>query len=362
MHWRLPTEPQSWRQAATINRDKVTFLKTEIKKPSYEVLCEAAELIKKGEVVAIPTETVYGLAADAYKPDACAKIFKAKGRPQDNPLIIHICDLDMLKNSVKEIPPLALTLAEHFWSGSLTMIFPKKDIVPDTTSGGLDTVAVRMPDNEDTLNLIKMCGVPLAAPSANLSGSPSPTTAQHVYADMNGRIPLIIDGGECKNGVESTVICFTDGGTGIKVLRPGVITAEMLSRFAKTETDKNVFAKPDENEKVISPGVKYKHYSPRADITIIETDSDEKLAEFLNSKNDGGTYGVIFGGEKGIEVPTISYGSTAQEQAHNLFAVLRKTDELGAKRAYVRCPEKTGVGTAVYNRLLRAAAFKTIIL
>ena len=289
-------------------------------------MCEAAELIKKGEVVAIPTETVYGLAADAYNPDACAKIFKAKGRPQDNPLIIHICDLDMLKNSVKEIPPLALTLAEHFWSGSLTMIFPKKDIVPDTTSGGLDTVAVRMPDNEDTLNLIKMCGVPLAAPSANLSGSPSPTTAQHVYADMNGRIPLIIDGGECKNGVESTVICFTDGG------------------------------------KVISPGVKYKHYSPRADITIIETDSDEKLAEFLNSKNDGGTYGVIFGGEKGIEVPTISYGSTAQEQAHNLFAVLRKTDELGAKRAYVRCPEKTGVGTAVYNRLLRAAAFKTIIL
>ena len=242
------------------------------------------------------------------------------------------------------------------------MIFSKKDIVPDTTSGGLDTVAVRMPDNEDTLNLIKMCGVPLAAPSANLSGSPSPTTAQHVYADMNGRIPLIIDGGECKNGVESTVICFTDGGTGIKVLRPGVITAEMLSRFAKTETDKNVFAKPDENEKVISPGVKYKHYSPRADITIIETDSDEKLAEFLNSKNDGGTYGVIFGSEKGLEVPTISYGSTAQEQAHNLFAVLRKTDELGAKRAYVRCPKKTGVGTAVYNRLLRAAAFKTIIL
>ena len=237
-------------------------MKTEIKKPSYEVLCEAAELIKKGEVVAIPTETVYGLAADAYNPEACEKIFKAKGRPQDNPLIIHICDLDMLKNSVKEIPPLALTLAEHFWSGSLTMIFPKKDIVPDTTSGGLDTVAVRMPDNEDTLNLIKMCGVPLAAPSANLSGSPSPTTAQHVYADMNGRIPLIIDGGECKNGVESTVICFTDGGTGIKVLRPGVITAEMLSRFAKTETDKNVFAKPDENEKVISPGVKYKHYSP----------------------------------------------------------------------------------------------------
>ena len=337
-------------------------MKTEVKKPSYEVLCEAAELIKNGEVVGIPTETVYGLAANAYNPEACAKIFAAKGRPQDNPLIIHICDLEMLRDSVKEVPPLALKLAEHFWSGSLTMIFPKKDIVPYTTSGGLDTVAVRMPDNEDTLNLIKMCGVPLAAPSANLSGSPSPTTAAHVYQDMNGRIPLIIDGGECRNGVESTVICFTDGGTGIKVLRPGVITAEMLGSFAKTETDKNVFEKPGENEKVISPGVKYKHYSPKADITIIEADSDETFVEFLNNCKGKGTYGVIFGTEMGIEIPTISFGATAEEQAHNLFAVLRKTDELGADRAYVRCPEKNGVGTAVYNRLLRAAAFKTIKL
>ena len=337
-------------------------MQTKVMPFSEESAALAAEILKNGGIVGIPTETVYGLAADAMNEAAVRSIFEAKGRPQDNPLIIHICDLDMLRESVREIPPLALTLAEHFWSGSLTMIFPKKDIVPDTTSGGLDTVAVRMPDNQDTLNLIKMCGVPLAAPSANLSGSPSPTTAAHVYQDMNGRIPLIIDGGECANGVESTVICFADGGTGIKVLRPGVITAEMLSQFAKTETDKNVFAKPDANEKVISPGVKYKHYSPRADITIIETDSDKALAEFLNGCNDGGTYGVIFGTEKGIEIPTISYGTTAQEQAHNLFAVLRKTDELGAVRAFVRCPEKSGVGTAVYNRLLRAAAFKTIKL
>ncbi|MBQ8789902.1 MAG: threonylcarbamoyl-AMP synthase [Ruminiclostridium sp.] len=335
-------------------------METEVLKPSIEVLKKAAELIKRGEVVGIPTETVYGLAANAYDSKACAKIFEAKGRPQDNPLIIHISSLDMLRNSVREIPPLALTLADNFWSGPLTMIFPKKDIVPDTTSGGLDTVAVRMPDNEDTLNLIEMCGFPLAAPSANLSGSPSPTSADHVYNDMKGRIPLIIDGGECEKGVESTVICFTDNGTAVKILRPGAVTEEMLSQFCKVETDKNVFAKPQENEKVISPGVKYKHYSPKAEIIIIETDDEKALAEFLNSKKQENVYGVIFGNEQGIEINTLSYGITAEEQAHNLFALLRRTDELGVKTAYVRCPEKNGVGTAVFNRLLRAAAFNII--
>lgn len=335
---------------------------TEVLTPSIETLKKAAELIKSGEVVGIPTETVYGLAANAYDSNACAKIFKAKGRPQDNPLIIHISSLAMLRNSVREIPPLALTLADNFWSGPLTMIFPKKDIVPDTTSGGLDTVAVRMPDNEDTLNLIELCGFPLAAPSANLSGSPSPTSATHVYDDMNGRIPLIIDGGECETGVESTVICFTDDGKGVKILRPGAVTEEMLSRFCNVETDKNVFAKPSENEKVISPGVKYKHYSPKAKIIIVETDDDTAFADFLNRREEENVYGVIFGNEKGINKKTMSYGITAEEQAHNLFAVLRRTDELGADTAYVRCPEKTGVGTAVYNRLLRAAAFNVIKL
>ncbi len=335
---------------------------TEVLKPSKEVLQKAAELIKNGQVVGIPTETVYGLAANAYDSKATAEIFRAKGRPQDNPLIIHISNLKMLENSVKEIYPLALTLAEHFWSGPLTMIFPKKDIVPFETSGGLETVAVRMPDNEDTLNLIEMCGVPLAAPSANLSGSPSPTSATHVYADMNGRIPLIIDGGECRTGVESTVICFTDNGKGIKILRPGAVTEEMLSHFADVITDKNVFAKPDKNEKVISPGVKYKHYSPKAEIIIIDTDSDEKYADYVNNNSSENTYAVIFGNEKGIEIPTMSYGTTPEQQAHNLFAMLRQTDELGANKAYVRCPAKTGLGTAVYNRLLRAAAFNVITL
>ena len=176
---------------------------------------------------------------------------------------------------------------------------------------------------------------------------------------MNGRIPLIIDGGECKAGVESTVVCFTEDG-GIKILRPGVITAEQLSRFADVVTDKNVFLKPDEREKVISPGVKYKHYSPKAEIIIVEAENENSFASFVNQNKDNGVYAVTFGNESGIELPAIPYGESAEEQAHNLFAVLRQTDELGAKRAYVRCPEKQGVGAAVYNRLLRAAAFRVI--
>ncbi len=335
---------------------------TKVEKPTDDIIEYGAGLILSGEVVAIPTETVYGLAANGYDGNACAKIFKAKGRPMDNPLIIHISNMNMLYNSVENVPPLALRLAEKFWPGPLTMIFKKKDIVPTQTSGGLDTVAVRMPDNPYTLKLISACNVPLAAPSANRSGSPSPTTAQHVYDDMNGRIPLIIDGGECKTGVESTVICFTDNGEKIKILRPGAITLEMLSEFAPTRLDKNVFNKPAENEKVISPGVKYKHYSPRAEIIIIKTDSDDSFSEYVNNNSDSDTCAVIFGCEKDINIPVIVYGECDDAQAHNLFGALRETDDRGYKRAYVRCPHTTGVGTAVYNRLIRAAAFRVIEL
>ena len=338
-------------------------MKTEIKKPSYEVLCEAAELIKKGEVVAIPTETVYGLAADAYNPDACAKIFKAKGRPQDNPLIIHICDLDMLKNSVKEISPLALTLAEHFWSGSLTMIFPKKDIVPDTTSGGLDTVAVRMPDNEDTLNLIKMCGVPLAAPSANLSGSPSPTTAQHVYADMNGRIPLIIDGGQCQVGLESTVI--TVAADVPTLLRPGGITVEQLrSVIGDVHIDKGVTHMLDKNAVVASPGMKYKHYAPKARVIILKGSTEEYI-NYVNRHSLQGVGALCYKEDCAeLNVPCVVLGEKDDysAQAHNLFSDLRKLDEMGLTTVYARCPETGGVGLAVYNRLIRSAGFEVIDL
>lgn len=337
-------------------------METEILLPDKGSLKYAAKLITDGEVVAVPTETVYGLAANAYNSDACAKIFKAKGRPQDNPLIIHICSIEMLGTAVKEIHPLALKLAERFWPGPLTMIFDKKSIVPDTTSGGLGTVAARMPDNEYTLKLIELCNVPLAAPSANTSGKPSPTDALHVYNDMNGKIPLIIDGGECRTGVESTVICFTDNNSKIKILRPGAITKEMLGEFADTELDKNVFTPPKEDERVISPGVKYKHYSPKAKVTVIDTDDEKKFTGFLNAIDKPECCGIIYGGEKNINIPTIAYGDTADMQAHRLFSVLRELDTLCYKEAYIRRPVKGGVGEAVYNRLLRAAAFRVIKL
>ncbi|HCF82783.1 MAG TPA: threonylcarbamoyl-AMP synthase, partial [Ruminococcaceae bacterium] len=197
-------------------------MRTEVLKFSEESAQKAAEILKNGGIVAIPTETVYGLAANALDENAVRSIFAAKGRPQDNPLIVHISEIEMMKPLVRDVPELAKKLAERFWPGPLTMIFNKTSAVPDVTSGGLSTAAVRMPKNEAARAIIEKCGFPLAAPSANTSGKPSPTAAEHVFEDMNGKIPLIIDGGECAVGVESTVICFKDGK--IHILRPGGIT------------------------------------------------------------------------------------------------------------------------------------------
>ena len=330
---------------------------TEIKKYSRESALEAAELLAVRRVVAIPTETVYGLAANALDEWGVKNIFRVKGRPQDNPLIVHIANMKMLMPLVKEVPRLAPILAERFWPGPLTMIFPKSDIIPNVTSGGLDTVAVRMPANEAALAIIKKCGFPLAAPSANTSGKPSPTTAQHVFDDLNGKIPLIIDGGECSVGVESTVICFK--GDRLHILRPGLITAEMLGEFADVEVDSAVTAKPKKDEKVLSPGMKYKHYSPKADVFIVNAHG-EQFARYCikRSRYEEGVLALGAGvSESGI---FLDYGSDSEIQAHRLFSMLRHADEIGAKTVLVEMPQQTGVGLAVYNRLLRAAAFRII--
>lgn len=322
-----------------------------------ESVSEAAELLSRGELVAIPTETVYGLAADALNENAVRKIFLAKGRPQDNPLIVHISSMKMLPLLVREIPDTAKALAERFWGGPLTMIFPKSDKIPSVTSGGLDTVAVRMPSSEAAREIIKRCGFPLAAPSANLSGKPSPTTARHVFEDMNGKIPLIIDGGECAVGVESTVICFRDGK--IRVLRPGGITAEMLSEFGEVEVDKAVTAQPEKDERVLSPGMKYKHYSPKADVYVVNAHGKE-FEEYCTKRSRYENKLIALGAgitESGV---FLDYGKTPEIQAQRLFALLRKADELGAKIVLVEMPEQSGMGLAVYNRLLRAAGFKVI--
>lgn len=322
----------------------------------------AADLLKKGQVVGIPTETVYGLAANAFDEKAVAEIFKAKGRPSDNPLIVHISSFEMLDGLVKQIPELAKKCAERFWPGPLTMIMPKSDRIPDITSGGLDTVGIRMPSDKTARAIINTCGLPLAAPSANLSGSPSPTTAQHVFNDMNGRIPCIIDGGFSSVGVESTVISFE--GEFIRLLRPGFISVEDLKEITENVLiDNGVLNMLEENAVVASPGMKYKHYSPKADITIIRG-SLEQYRKFIESQNNPKIVCMTFSNDDvaGLDVQSISYGETDEKQAHLLFDVLRELDDMGAEKVYARCPNKTGVGLAVYNRLLRAAGFQVIKL
>ena len=334
-------------------------MKTMILKTDEQGVCEAVRVLKAGLPAAVPTETVYGLAADAYDEKAVAAVFEAKGRPQDNPLILHISDMDMLYSAAKSVPPLALRLAEKFWPGPLTMIFPRNEKVPASTCGGLDTAAVRMPKSEFLLDVISRCGFPIAAPSANTSGLPSPTSAKHVIEDMNGKIPLIIDGGSCEVGVESTVICF-EGENAVRILRPGAVTKEMLSEYCTVSVDSGVTGKIPENKKVLSPGMKYKHYSPKAQVYILDKSFPDDKLFTLNSENEKTGF-LGFGGEKLPEgIIMLPYGENAPEQAENLFSSLRQADDIGCSRVFVRMPDKSGIGLAVYNRLLRAAAFRII--
>ncbi len=328
---------------------------------SQDDISFAADLINSGEVVGIPTETVYGLAADATNEEAVRKIFAAKGRPADNPLIVHISDFNMVYDIASEVPELAHKLAEKFWPGPLTMIMPKSDRIPAVTSGGLDTVGIRYPAHPVALALINASKKALAAPSANLSGSPSPTNCARVYEDMRGRIPAIIDGGESDVGVESTVISFE--GDGIRILRPGKISAEdLLTVTDNVYIDKGVLAQLDVNAVVKSPGMKYKHYSPNAEIILVESDVDAFKRYVSENKNDD-TFCLLFDESEAIEgVKYLAYGITSEEQAHYLFERLREFDEMGAKTVYARCPSKEGVGLAVYNRILRSAGFNLIKL
>ena len=334
-------------------------METKLAMAGDEIIEEAAELLKSGGIAAVPTETVYGLAANAYDVNAVRSVFRAKGRPQDNPLILHISSIEMLYDIAESVNPLALTLAEAFWPGPLTMIFPRRAHVPAETCGGLDTAAVRMPRNRFTLALIERCGFPLAAPSANTSGLPSPTSAKHVYEDMNGIIPLIIDGGECRYGVESTVVCF-EGEDAVRILRPGAVTPEMLREYCHVVIDSGVLEKLGADAKVISPGMKYKHYSPNAEVYIVKgTDSD--ISAFLKSVSVNKIGFLGFGSEILPDSVTVfPYGKNAEEQAENLFSSLREADAAGCTEVYVRMPDTAGIGLAVYNRLLRSAGFRVI--
>ncbi|MBQ8980772.1 MAG: threonylcarbamoyl-AMP synthase [Eubacterium sp.] len=334
-------------------------MKTLLLSTSEQDIEKAGAIIRGGGLVAFPTETVYGLGANALDENAVKSIYAAKGRPSDNPLIVHVAKKEDIAPLVREITPKAQALIDAFFPAPLTVILPKADIIPNTTSGGLDTVAIRMPQNKTARAVIAASGVPVAAPSANTSGLPSPTKAKYVIDDMNGKIDAVIDGGDCEVGVESTVITLaTDVPT---ILRPGAITKEMIESVIGTvEISPAVLNELGENETAASPGMKYKHYAPKAEIVLVDADK-ETYENFVNSRKNA--YALCFDGDD-VTIDRVTYGSESDdaEQARELFDALRKLDELGAKRVYARMPHKDGVAMAVYNRLIRAAAFRIIDL
>ncbi|MCR5151434.1 MAG: threonylcarbamoyl-AMP synthase [Clostridiales bacterium] len=321
----------------------------------------AAQIIKDGGIVAVPTETVYGLAANALDPSAVRKIFSAKGRPQDNPLIVHVSSVEEIPALVENVDERMYLLAEKFWPGPLTVIQKKSSLIPSEVCAGLDTVAIRLPSNPVMRDVIRKSSVPIAAPSANSSGKPSPTTAEHVITDLDGKIDAVIDGGECDYGVESTVITLA---TPVPMLlRPGAVTAEELKEvLGRIEISHAVFEKLDSGEKPLSPGMKYKHYSPNTSVTIVKG-SFEKYRKFILSQGDD-VCAVCFKGEGAYFKKSVEYGEEddSLSQCHGFFDAMRKVDEMTCGNAYVRCPNWEGAGLAVYNRLLRSAAFKIIDL
>ena len=337
-------------------------MKTELLRPQPEAIRRAADVLLNGGLVAIPTETVYGLAASALDEEAVRAIFKAKGRPQDNPLISHISSLDMLEVTSCNVPPAAYRLAEAFWPGPLTMVLPRGAALADAVCAGLDTAAVRMPSHPVAQAVIRAAGVPLAAPSANLSGSPSPTTARDVMADMDGRIPMVLDGGACEVGVESTVVSLT--GPQPVLLRPGGITREQLQQVLGCEVvlAHAVLHGLREGETAASPGMKYKHYAPKAQLTLVKGSLDA-YCEYIRNHAGPGVFALCYEGEESaVGVPAVTYGrrESAASQAHALFTSLRELDRQGARIVYARCPQEDGVALAVYNRILRAAAFRVV--
>lgn len=334
-----------------------------------EVMEKAGEILKSGGLVAFPTETVYGLGGDALNPEASAKIYAAKGRPSDNPLIVHIADMEALKVLASEVPEKAKLLADRFWPGPLTMIMPKSDAVPYATTGGLDTVAIRMPSHPTAYELIRSSGVYIAAPSANTSGRPSPTTAQHVYEDLNGRIDMIIDSGKVDIGLESTIVDLT--GEIPTILRPGYITRAMLEEVVGPVTiDKAILAEhEDPNLRPKAPGMKYKHYAPKGDLVIVEG-KKQAVAEMINylTKMDAesGLKTAVIVSDENLSLYDadcrINIGSREHEEsiAANLYEVLREMDELGVQKMYSESFAGGSLGAAIMNRLLKAAGHHVI--
>lgn len=347
-------------------------MKTETVKIDKERLADseaelrrAADIIKQGGLVVFPTETVYGLGASALSSEAAEKIYSAKGRPSDNPLIIHIdnpSDAEKYTYTTK----LYERLAERFMPGPITVVMEARDIVPMQTRASLPTVAIRCPENPIARRLISLAGVPIAAPSANLSGTPSPTNARHVLDDMDGRVDMIIDGGECEFGLESTIVKIENDET-LTLLRPGKITPEELSLVAPVKVAGAVTESLREGEKPLSPGMKYRHYAPKAPLVLLDGEAEEAVSYVKGEKSD--RVAVICYTEdrhiykRGLpkaEVYTLGAKNNETEQAHTLFSLLRELDKLDFEAIYAPLPKKRGIGLALHNRMIRAAAHRII--
>lgn len=369
----LPLTPPSGSRGKRMNTDLVKISgtvsngKTVFSEEETASLRKGAEIISRGGLVVFPTETVYGLGGDATNPEASKKIYEAKGRPSDNPLIIHI-------STPEDAEKYAFTnqtyykLAKSFMPGPLTVVLKARESVPKATRGGLETVAVRCPVHPVARELIRLSGVPIAAPSANLSGSPSPTKASHAFDDMNGRVEMIIDGGECDFGLESTIVKIEDNGD-LCLLRPGKITVEELRKIASVSLADAVVDKLKEGEVALSPGMKYRHYAPKSPLVLLDGDVDASIKYI--SESESKRIAVISYSE---DIDKLSralpnavlfeFGEMQDEigQAHRLFDILREADKMNFDVIYAPLPEMSGIGLAIYNRMIRAAAHTIINL
>lgn len=332
-------------------------------------IIEAAEEIKNGKLVLFPTETVYGIGANALDSDAAKKIFIAKGRAQDNPLIVHISNFQMLKQIVEKIGNLEKKLIEKFWPGPLTIIFQRKSIIPNIVTANLDTVAIRMPSNKIAQKLIEKAGVPIAAPSANISGKPSGTNVEDIIAELDGKVSYILDGGFTDIGLESTVIKVNDGK--IDILRPGKITKEQLEEVAKeVEIDKHVLSKVEENEVVASPGMKYRHYAPNTKCMMVYSENEKniitKINEIIYKEKKDGKKVLVLGRKSHLESYQAeekwNMGETLDEIAKNIFSLLRKVDNEKVDLVIIEGVGEKGLGLAITNRLIRTCAYNYIII
>lgn len=332
-----------------------------------DIIEEAGKILKEGGLVAFPTETVYGLGADALNEEAAKKIYEAKGRPSDNPLIVHIADLEALDGITTSIPPCTKKIAEAYWPGPLTMIFEKNDRVPYGTTGGLETVAVRMPDHDVARALIRAGGGYIAAPSANTSGRPSPTKASHVKEDLDGRIEMIIDGGDSKIGVESTILDMTVFPP--MILRPGAVTKEMLEELiGDVDVDKTLISS-DSRLAPKAPGMKYRHYAPKADLTVVEGSTEAVVAEInrmaAEKIREGFQVGII-GTQETVDryqagdIKSIGTREDERTIASHLYGILREFDDDEVNYIFSEAFAGEGIGSAIMNRLLKAAGHRVI--